>query len=173
MAQRIWTLALTSVAFFMVALDSLVVVTALPAIHREIGGSMSTLEWTVNAFTLTYAAGIISAAALGDRLGRRLMFTLGLAVFSASSVACAVAPSAELLIAARAGQGLGAAMVMPVSLTILTTAFPPERRGTIVGICGGIGGRAVDAGPLVGVAVQQGPGWPLALLVNAPLGVVA
>ena len=173
MAQRIWTLALTSVAFFMVALDSLVVVTALPTIHREIGGSISTLEWTVNAFTLTYAAGIITAAALGDRLGRRLMFMLGLAVFTAASVACAVAPSAELLIAGRAVQGLGAAMVMPMSLTILTTAFPAERRGTIVGIWGGIGGLAVATGPLVGGAITQGLSWHWIFWVNAPIGAIA
>jgi EmrB/QacA subfamily drug resistance transporter len=173
MAQRIWTLALTSIAFFMVALDSLVVVTALPAIHREIGGSISTLEWTVNAFTLTYAAGIITAAALGDRLGRRLMFILGLGVFTASSVACAVAPSASFLIAARAVQGVGAAMVMPVSLTILTSAFPAERRGTVIGIWGGIGGLAVATGPLVGGAITQGLSWHWIFWVNAPIGAIA
>ena len=173
MAQRIWTLALTSVAFFMVALDSLVVVTALPAIHREIGGSISTLEWTVNAFTLTYAAGIITAAALGDRLGRRLIFISGLAVFTASSIACAIAPSAEILIAARAVQGLGAAMVMPVSLTILTSTFPAERRGAIVGVWGGIGGLAVATGPLVGGAITQGLSWHWIFWVNAPIGVLA
>src|SRR6516162_1888989 len=173
MSQRIWTLALTSVAFFMVALDALVVVTALPAIHRDIGGSISTLEWTVNAFTLTYAAGIITAAALGDRLGRRLIFILGLALFTASSIACALAPTAEFLIAARAMQGIGAAMVMPVSLTILTTAFPAERRGTIVGIWGGIGGLAVAAGPLVGGAITQGLSWHWIFWVNVPIGLVA
>ena len=173
MSDRIWTLALTSLAFFMVALDSLVVVTALPAIHRELGGSISTLEWTVNAFTLTYAAGIITAAALGDRLGRRLIFVLGLAVFTASSVACAIAPTAGLLIAARAMQGVGAAMVMPVSLTILTAAFPPARRGAIVGIWGGIGGLAVACGPLVGGALTQGLTWHWIFWVNAPIGVAA
>src|SRR5499427_5329240 len=173
MSQKIWTLALTSVAFFMVALDSLVVVTALPAIHRDLGGSISTLEWTVNAFTLTYAAGIITAAALGDRFGRRLIFVSGLAIFTLSSIACALAPTAELLIAARAVQGLGAAMVMPVSLTILTTAFPAERRGAIVGIWGGIGGLAVAAGPLVGGAITQGLSWHWIFWVNAPIGVAA
>ena len=173
MTSRIWTLALTSIAFFMVALDSLVVVTALPAIHRDTGGSISTLEWTVNAFTLTYAAGIITAAALGDRVGRRLIFVVGLAVFTASSIACAVAPSAELLIAARAVQGIGAAMVMPVSLTILTSAFGRERRGAIVGIWGGIGGLAVAAGPLVGGAITQGLSWHWIFWVNAPIGVAA
>src|SRR5215472_10156782 len=173
MSQKIWTLGLTSVAFFMVALDSLVVVTALPAIHRDLGGSISTLEWTVNAFTLTYAAGIITAAAMGDRVGRRLMFVLGLTLFTASSVVCALAPDAEILIAARAFQGLGAAMVMPVSLTILTTAFPAERRGTIVGIWGGIGGLAVAAGPLVGGAITQGLSWHWIFWVNVPIGVAA
>lgn len=173
MSQRIWTLALTSVAFFMVALDSLVVVTALPAIHREIGGSISTLEWTVNAFTLTYAAGIITAAALGDRLGRRLIFISGLGLFTASSIACALAPTAAILIAARAVQGLGAAMVMPVSLTILTSTFAAERRGAIVGIWGGIGGLAIAAGPLVGGAITQGLSWHWIFWVNAPIGVIA
>jgi EmrB/QacA subfamily drug resistance transporter len=173
MSRRIWTLALTSIAFFMVALDSLVVVTALPALHRELGGSISTLEWTVNAFTLTYAAGIITAASLGDRVGRRLVFVLGLGLFTLASIACAVAPSAAILIAARAVQGLGAAMVMPLSLTILTTAFPPERRATIVGIWGGIGGLAVASGPLVGGALTQGLSWHWIFWVNAPIGLVA
>src|SRR6266851_842913 len=108
-SRPIWTLALTSVAFFMVALDALVVVTALPAIQRDLHASLSMLEWTLNAFTLAFAAGIITAAALGDRLGRRRIFTLGLSVFTVASAACALAPTAGLLIAARALQGLGAA----------------------------------------------------------------
>ena len=173
MGQRIWTLALTSVAIFMVSLDALVVVTALPAMHRDLGGSIATLEWTVNAFTLTFAAGIITAAALGDRLGRRLVFVTGLAVFTASSIACALAPDAQFLIAARAVQGLGAAMVMPLSLTILTAAFPPERRATVVGLWGGIGGLAVACGPLVGGAITQGLNWHWIFWVNAPIGVAA
>lgn len=173
MSKQIWTLTLTSVAFFMVALDSLVVVTALPAIHRDVGGSISTLEWTVNAFTLTYAAGIITAAALGDRFGRRLVFVAGLSLFTLSSIACALSPTAGLLITARAIQGLGAAMVMPVSLTILTTAFSAERRGTIVGIWGGIGGLAVAAGPLVGGAITQGLSWHWIFWVNTPIGIAA
>ena len=173
MSRRIWTLGLTSVAFFMVALDTLVVVTALPAIHRDLGGSLSTLEWTINAFVLSYAAGIITAAALGDRAGRRLIFVGGLFIFTAASVACALAPTTASLIAARAVQGIGAAMVMPLSLTILTTAFPPERRGSIVGIWGGIGGLAVAAGPLVGGAITQGLDWHWIFWVNAPIGAAA
>jgi len=158
-AQSIWTLALTGIAFFMVALDSLVVVTALPAIQRELHASLATLEWTVNAFTLAYAAGITTAAALGDRFGRRRLFLMGLVLFSVASAACAVAPSATLLIAARAIQGLGAAVIMPLSLTILVSAFGPKRRAAIVGIWGGIGGLAIASGPLVGGAVTQGLDW--------------
>ena len=173
MARRIWTLAITSIAFFMVMLDTLVVITALPAIHRELGGNISALEWTINAFVLTYAAGIITASTLGDRLGRRLVFTAGLALFTASSIACALAPSAGVLILARAAQGVGAAMVMPLSLTILTSAFPAERRGTIVGVWGGLGGLAVAAGPLVGGALTQGLSWHWIFWVNAPIGVAA
>ena len=169
----LWTLVLTAVAFFMVALDALVVVTALPAIQRDLDASLSMLEWTVNAFTLAFAAGIITAAALGDRLGRRRIFTAGLAIFSAASAACALAPSAELLIAARALQGLSAAMIMPLSLTILASAFPPERRGAVVGIWGGIGGLAVASGPLVGGAITQGLDWHWIFWVNVPIGVLA
>src|SRR6266542_449552 len=171
--RRGWALALTSVAFFMVALDALVVITALPAIGRDLGGGMATLEWTVNAYTLTFAAGIITAAALGDRLGRRRVYAAGLALFTAASAACALAPSATLLVAARAVQGLGAATVMPLSLTILTGAFPAQRRGAIVGIWGGIAGIAVASGPLVGGAVTQGLDWHWIFWVNVPIGLAA
>ena len=171
--RPIWTLALTAIAFFMVALDALVVVTALPAIQRDLHASLSTLEWTDNAFTLAFAAGIITAAALGDRLGRRRIFILGLTLFTIASAACALAPTAGLLVAARAVQGLGAAMIMPLSLTILASAFPAERRGAIIGIWGGIGGLAVASGPLVGGAVTQGLDWHWIFWVNVPIGVVA
>ena len=166
-------LALTSVAFFMVSLDALVVVTALPAVHRSIGGSIGTLEWAVNGYALTFAAGIITAAALGERLGRRRVYVVGLTVFTVASAACAVAPSASLLIAARAVQGLGAAAVTPLALTILAAAFPVERRGAIVGIFGGISGLAVAGGPLVGGAVTQGLDWHWIFWINVPFGVVA
>jgi len=168
-----WALALTSVAFFMVVLDSLVVITALPTIHRDLGAGLSTLEWTVNAYSLTAAAGIITAAALGDRLGRRRVFAAGLLLFAAASAACALAPSVAFLVAARAVQGVGAAMVIPLSLTILTSAFPAERRGAIVGIMGGLGGLAVAGGPLVGGAVTQGLDWHWIFWINVPIGVAA
>jgi len=168
-----WALALTSVAFFMTALDTLVVITALPAIHASLGGSVSTLEWTVNAYTLTLAAGIITGAALGDRFGRRRMYVAGLLLFTAASAACALAPSAGLLIGARAIQGLGAALITPLSLTILASAFPAERRGAVVGIMGAIGGLAIAGGPLIGGAVVQGPGWHWIFWLNVPIGLMA
>jgi EmrB/QacA subfamily drug resistance transporter len=171
--QRSWALVLTSVAFFMTALDALVVVTALPAIHASLGGSVGTLEWTVNAYTLPFAAGIITAAAIGDKFGRRRMYVTGLLLFTVASAACAVAPTAGALITARAFQGLGAALVTPLSLTILAAVFPPERRGTIVGIWGAIGGLAVAGGPLVGGAVVQGLDWHWIFWINVPIGVVA
>jgi len=166
-------LALTSVAFFMVSLDALVVVTALPAIHQSIGGAIGTLEWAVNGYGLTFAAGIITAAALGERLGRRRVYVAGLTVFTLASAACAVAPNASLLIAARAVQGLGAAAVTPLALTILAAAFPVERRGAVVGIFGGISGLAVAGGPLVGGAVTQGLDWHWIFWINVPFGVAA
>src|ERR1700681_918601 len=166
-------LLLTSVAFFMVALDALVVVTALPAIHRSVGGSLATLEWAVNAYGLTFAAGIITAAALGDRLGRRRVYVVGLVLFTVASAACALAPSAGMLIAARAVQGIGAAAVTPLSLTILSRAFPPARRGAVIGIWGGIGGLAIAGGPLVGGAVVQGLSWHWIFWINVPIGLAA
>jgi EmrB/QacA subfamily drug resistance transporter len=166
-------LALTSVSFFMVALDALVVVTALPDIHRSLGGSIATLEWAVNAYTLTFAAGIITAAAIGDRLGRRRVYVAGLVLFTVASAACALAPNAASLIAARAVQGIGAAAVTPLALTILASTFPPERRGAVVGIFGGIGGLAVAGGPLVGGAVVQGLDWHWIFWINVPIGLAA
>jgi EmrB/QacA subfamily drug resistance transporter len=165
-------LLLTSVAFFMAALDALVVVTALPAIHRSLGGSLTTLEWAVNGYALTCAAGMITAAALGDRLGRRRMYVTGLTLFSVASAACALAPSADTLIAARAVQGLGAATVTPLSLTILTSTFPASRRGAVVGIWGGIAGLAIAGGPLAGGAVVQGLSWHWIFWINVPIGLV-
>lgn len=167
-----WVLALTSLASFMAALDTLVVVTALPSIQRSLGASLPTLQWTVNAYSLAYAAGVITAVALGDRFGRRRVFGFGLALFTLASAACALAPSAGVLIAARALEGLGASMVTPLSLTILTTAVSPARRGTAVGIQGGIAGLAIACGPLVGGAVIQGFDWHWIFWLNVPIGLV-
>jgi EmrB/QacA subfamily drug resistance transporter len=166
-----WTLVLTSAAFFMVTLDALVVITALTAIHRDFGASLSTLQWTVNAYTLAFAAGITTAAALGDRFGRRRVFIVGLLLFSAASAACAVSPTVEMLIGARVLQGVAAAMVMPISLTILTAAFPPERRGAVVGLWGGVAGLAVASGPFIGGALTEALSWHWVFWVNVPIGI--
>jgi EmrB/QacA subfamily drug resistance transporter len=166
-------LALTAVSFFMVSLDALVVVTALPAIHRSLGGSIGTLDWAVNAYALTFAAGIITAAAVGERFGRRRTYVAGIVVFTVASALCALAPSAGTLIAARAVQGIGAAAITPLALTILAASFPAAKRGAIVGIWGGLGGLAVAGGPLVGGAVVQGLDWHWVFWINVPIGVLA
>jgi EmrB/QacA subfamily drug resistance transporter len=170
---HVLTVLLTSVAYFMVALDTLVVVTALPSIHRDLGGNISTLQWTVSAYTLAFGAGIITAAALGDRLGRRRMYVAGLLLFTAASAACALAPNAEMLVGCRAVQGIGAAIIMPLGLTLLTSAFPAQRRGAVVGIWGGVAGLAVASGPLIGGAVTQGLNWHWIFWVNVPVGLAA
>jgi EmrB/QacA subfamily drug resistance transporter len=168
-----WVLGLASTAYFMVILDSVVVITALPRMERDLHAGLTSLQWTLTAYNIAFAAGIISAAAAGDRFGRRRIFIIGLAVFTLASAACALAPNAAELIAARTVQGLGAAIVLPLSLTILTTAFPAERRGMIVGIYGGLAGLAVAIGPIVGGAVTQGLDWHWIFWLNVPIGAVA
>jgi EmrB/QacA subfamily drug resistance transporter len=167
-----WTLGLTSFATFMVALDALVVITALPSIGRDLHAGASTLQWTINGYGLTWAAGIIAAAALGDLFGRRKIYLLGIALFTAASAVCAVAPNIDILIAARTVQGLGAAVILPLSLTILAGVFPPEKRGTMIGIWGGIGGLAIATGPLIGGALTQSLSWHWVFWINVPLGVI-
>ena len=175
MTQRtalIWTFAISSVALFMTTLDNLVVTTALPVIHKDLHASLSGLEWTVNAYTLTFAVLLITGAALGDRFGRRRMFVVGLTIFTAGSAAAALAPSIDVLIAARAVQGLGGAIVLPLTLTILSAAVPAERRGLVLGAWGGISGLAVAMGPLVGGAVVEGISWQWIFWLNVPIGLV-
>ncbi len=167
------TVLLTAVAYFMVTLDALVVVTALPSIQRTFGGDIASLQWTISAYTIAFGAGILTAAALGDRLGRRRVYVVGLALFTVASAACALAPNANILIAFRAIQGVGAAIVMPLSLTILTSAFPPEKRGAVVGIWGGIAGLAVASGPLIGGGITQALSWHWIFWINVPIGIAA
>jgi len=171
-AQR-WALALASVASFLVILDMLVVVTALTAIQRHLGSSLASLEWTVNAYTLSFAVLLMTAAAAGDRLGRRRVFAAGLALFAVSSAACAVAPDAAALIAARAVQGAGAAAIMPMALAQLNGAFPPGRRGWAIGIYGSVTGLAAVLGPVLGGAVTQGLGWRWVFWINVPVALAA
>src|SRR5215207_1790353 len=161
--RTIWTFVVTSLGLFMVVLDNLVVSTALPVIRTDLGASIEQLEWTVNAYTLTFAVLLLTGAALGDRFGRRLLFVIGLAIFTGASAAAALAPSAEWLIAARAVQGIGGAIVTPLSLTILSVA---------VGAWSGVAGLAVAAGPLVGGAVVEGISWQWIFWLNVPIGVV-
>src|SRR6202521_2151638 len=152
-SQVIWTFAITSIGLFMVTLDNLVVTTALPVIRRELHANLQQLEWTVNAYTLTFAVLLLTGAALGDRFGRRRMFSIGVAIFTAASAVAALAPSIGVLDAARAVQGLGGAIVMPLTLTILSASVPAARRGLALGAWAGISGLAVAFGPLVGGAV--------------------
>jgi EmrB/QacA subfamily drug resistance transporter len=167
-----WTFAITSVALFMVTLDNLVVTTALPVIRTDLHSGLSGLEWTVNAYTLTFAVLLLTGAALGDRFGRRRLFTIGISIFTLASAAAALAPSIGALDAARAVQGLGGAIVMPLTLTILSAAVPPERRGLALGAWGGISGLAVAIGPLVGGAVVSGISWHWIFWLNVPIGIV-
>jgi EmrB/QacA subfamily drug resistance transporter len=168
--KRGWTLAIVSIGLFMVVLDNLVVSVALPSIHRELGASIQALEWTVNAYVLAYAVLLLTGAALGDRFGRKRMFIAGIALFTASSAAAALAPTINLLITARAVQGIGAAIATPLTLTLLADAFPPTQRGIALGIWSGISGIAVALGPLVGGAVVQLSSWHWIFWINVPIG---
>src|SRR3954451_21281315 len=171
-ASTIWTLALTSAALFMVSLDNLVVTTALPVIRRDLHASISQLEWTVNAYTLTFAVLLLTGAALGDRFGRRRMFVFGLLLFTGASAFAALSTSANTLDIARAVQGVGGAIVTPLTLTILSAGVRKERRGLALGIWGGIGGLAIAIGPLVGGAIVSGVSWHWIFWVNVPIGLV-
>jgi EmrB/QacA subfamily drug resistance transporter len=168
----IWTLVITSLALFMVSLDNLVVTTALPVIRRDLHATISQLEWTVNAYTLTFAVLLLTGAALGDRFGRRRLFTFGLLLFTAASAFAALSTSANALDIARAVQGVGGAIIAPLTLTILSAAVAPERRGLALGIWGGVGGLAIAIGPLVGGAIVGGVSWHWIFWLNVPIGLV-
>src|SRR4051795_1895801 len=195
-ARMLWAFAITSIALFMTTLDNLVVTTALPVIRHDLHASLSGLEWTVNAYTLTFAVLLLTGAALGDRFGRRRLFAIGLGIFTLASAGAALAGSAEgrvlfrgsqglrggarpaaggwaeELILFRASQGLGGAIVLPLTLTILSGAVPKEKRGLALGVWSGISGLAVALGPLVGGAIVQGLSWHWIFWLNVPIGVV-
>ena len=170
--KTLWTFAISSIALFMVTLDNLVVTTAIPVIRTDLHASLSSLEWTVNAYTLTFAVLLLTGAALGDRFGRRRLFAIGITIFTLGSISAALAPSVEVLNIARAVQGLGGAIVMPLTLTILSAAVPAAKRGLALGVWGGISGLAIAFGPVVGGAIVQGISWQWIFWLNVPIGAV-
>src|SRR4051794_7096647 len=170
--KAVWALAITSIAVFMVTLDNLVVTTAIPVLRQDLHASLSGLQWTVNAYTLTFAVLLLTGAALGERFGRRRLLVIGIAIFTVASAAAALAPSIGALDVARAAQGLGGAIVMPLTLTVLSASVAAERRGLALGIWGGISGLAVALGPLVGGAIVTGISWHWIFWLNVPIGLV-
>jgi MFS family permease len=171
-SRTAWTFAVTSTALFMASLDNLVVTTALPSIRAHLHSSLQGLQWTVNAYTLTFAVLLLTGATLGERYGRRRLFVAGLGLFTAGSAAAALAPGIGVLVAARAIQGVGAAIVIPLTLTLLSAAVTPERRGLALGAWGAVGGLAIAIGPLVGGAVVEGASWQWIFWLNVPIGIV-
>lgn len=168
--RRGWTVILAGLGIFMTALDNMVVTTALPVLRVDLHASLSSLEWTVNAYLLAFACLLLTGAALGDRFGRRRMFIIGIAVFTAASAAAALAPSVGALTAARVVQGAGAALAFPLTLTLISEAFPAEKRGAAIGIWGAIAGMAAAFGPVVGGAIVDGINWHWTFWVNVPVG---
>jgi EmrB/QacA subfamily drug resistance transporter len=169
--RRGWTLLIVSLGLFMMVLDNLVVNVALPSIRHDLGASIQTLEWTVNAYVLAYAVLLLTGSALGDRLGRKRMFIFGISLFTVGSIGAALSPTIGFLIAARATQGVAAALVTPLTLTLLAEAFPPHQRGLALGVWSGISGIGVALGPLVGGALTQLASWHWIFWVNVPIGI--
>lgn len=167
---QLWTFAIVSLALFMAMLDNLVVVTALPSIRKALNASVSDLEWTVNAYTLAFAVLMMTGAALGDRFGRKRVFILGVALFTLGSAGSALSSTTVQLEIARAIQGIGAAFLTPLTLTILTRVFPPEQRAVVIGLWSGIAGLGLAIGPLVGGAVVNGLPWSTIFWLNVPIG---
>jgi EmrB/QacA subfamily drug resistance transporter len=172
-SKQAWGLGLASVASFMMALDSSVVTTVLGTIRQDLAASVESLEWTVNAYNLTFAVLLLTGAALGDRFGRRRMFAVGLAVFTVASAGCALSPTIGVLVAARALQGVGAALVLPLSLTLISALFPPQQRGKAMGMYLGITGLATFSGPFIGGVIAEGLAWQWIFWLNVPVGLVA
>jgi EmrB/QacA subfamily drug resistance transporter len=168
-----WVVALTAIGSLMAALDTLVVSTALSTIRLDLHATVEQLEWTVNAYNLSFAVLLITAAALGDRFGRRKLYATGLGLFAAASAASALAPDVGWLIAARAVQGAGSALIMPLGLALLSGAFPPEKRGAAIGMFSAVTGVAVASGPLVGGAIVNGLAWQWIFWINVPIGLLS
>ena len=172
-AEQNWVLGVTSLASFMMALDAMIITTAFAAIRAEFGSPVETLQWTVNAFNLTFAVLLLTGAALGDRFGRRRMFAAGIALFVVASAACALAGNATALIAARALQGAGAALVMPLAMAILSGTFGREERARALGIFSSVTGCALIIGPAIGGFITEHLGWRWVFWINLPIGLIA
>src|SRR6476646_5026618 len=170
--KKWWTLGTVSVGLFVIMLDNTVVNVALPAMQRSLHLQLSELEWVVAGYALTFAAFMLTGGKLADLLGRRLIFTIGLAVFTAASLACGLAPNGGFLIGARGVQGLGGALMNPATLSIITATFPPRQRGTAIGIWAGISAMALAIGPLVGGLLTQHVNWNWIFFINVPIGVL-
>jgi EmrB/QacA subfamily drug resistance transporter len=171
--RKWWTLGAVSFGLFMIMLDNTVVNVALPAIQRDLGAGLSELEWVVSGYALTFAALMLTGGKLADLVGRRRAFVAGLVVFAGSSLACALAPSAGFLIGARIVQGVGAALMNPATLSIISATFPPRERGTAIGIWAGVSALALAIGPLVGGLLTEHVGWSSIFYLNVPIGIVA
>src|SRR3954471_15423807 len=171
--NRKWlTLVALCFALFMIMLDNTVVNVALPSIRRDLGLQVSELEWVVNAYALVFAVLMLSGGKLADLLGRRKIFLIGLGIFAASSLACGLAGSAGVLIGARAVQGIGAALMLPATLSIITATFPPKERGTAIGIWAGVSAMALAIGPLIGGLLTQHVNWNWIFFINVPVGIL-
>jgi EmrB/QacA subfamily drug resistance transporter len=166
----VWTLVAAAAAVFMCILDALVVTTALPALRTSLHSGLSGLEWTVNAYNLAFACLLLTGAALGDRFGRRRIMCTGLAVFAAASATAAMSPTIGVLIGARAMQGAGAALIMPLTLTLVSGAFPAHKRGWAIGIWAAAGGLSGAIGPFAGGVIVQSIGWHWIFWMNVPVG---
>jgi EmrB/QacA subfamily drug resistance transporter len=173
MSKTKWVVLLTAIGSLMAAIDTLVVSTALSTIRIDLHATVEQLEWTVNAYNLSFAVLLITTAALGDRFGRRKLYAAGLALFAAASAASALAPNVGVLIASRAAQGAGSALIMPLGLALLSAAFPPEKRGAAIGMFSAITGVAVASGPLVGGAIVNGLAWQWIFWINVPIGLLS
>src|SRR5215213_8529431 len=171
--KKWWTLGAVAVGLFMIMLDNTVVNVALPSIQRDLGADLSSLEWIVTGYALTFAALMLTGGKLADAYGRRLMFVLGIAVFTLSSLACGLATSEEMLIGARIVQGAGAALMNPATLSIIAATFPPKERGMAIGIWAGVAALALAIGPLVGGLLTEHLDWSWIFFVNVPVGAVA